>query len=335
MSNLCNHSVSVRRCSVAVLATLIVATACREDTGSLTTPIAPAVEGALASVLTADAATHLGVDGKLRLGGPAALGVPQIDSALAGKLAKVWAFSSASMVLNRLEQQYGANIDVSALRSCGETVYARSTFALLPPTEDPVVRRGYGPYWIVTLCGAALDPEVSVAVSALATDLSVKNGRLTFPQGVPLGEYFHWLGIPIGQTSLPIPPETAALAGAQLAHRKIASVPELVITGIDLPGLARWHLALDSASAVGDSHAKGGITAAEHLYVSLNLASGKPLTTTPSATQPDSVRVLVLTAHPAIGSRYTGPPQFRSLYLHRLQSYPVALDTVTSPTGGE
>lgn len=307
----------------AVLLAALGITACKDDVGRPLTPVSPVPAGELAAALTGEAASHLRSDGTLNIDGAPAIGVPQIDADQAGRLAHVWALRSGSMVLRQLEQEHGGKVDIPSLHPCGRTLYAGSAFALLPPTEDPTVRRGYGPWWLVNLCGHAGDPEISVAVSALATDLQIQRGRLVFPDVAVTGEYFHWLGIPLGQASLQISPEEAVVGAASVTHRRVAQLPELVITGIDLPGLARWHLSLDSSSTVL-VHG-GGYRTAKDAFVSRD-AAGRSLTTIAQPLQPDSVPVSYFVA-PLIGSKKGATrPEPRTLYLHRLPELPVRLD---------
>jgi hypothetical protein len=199
----------------------------------------------IAPFVTGDAASSLTLQGGIGLPGPLALPYPQISEEQAVELADTFRKVHLPGILPAIEKERRAGIDPSQLHSCGRTFYAEPSVEPLPATVTPAIRRAYGPWWLVTLCGKAGSPEVSIAVSAFATDLSIRNGLLVYPPDG--GEFFHPLGIPIDRSDgIPGPPEDAI---AQLADRtglRINQLPHLVFLPRTLPQRGYWRLMLEA-----------------------------------------------------------------------------------------
>jgi hypothetical protein len=311
-----------------VLTTLASAIACSDSRGVAAAGFAPVAQDALRAAITGPAATRLTTRGTLTLDPTPDIGVPQIDSAAAAALATAWAHQHAAY-LPLLARQHGAPITASTLHPCGRMYYVESAFQLLPAQPDPAMRRSFGPWWLVTLCGADSDPQVAMAVSSLATDLQVKRGKIAYPPGG--GEYFHWMGVPVGMTAWPMDPEHAVVAGANATHRRVASVPHLIVA-TQLPQLARWRLTLDSSSLVQTRH---GQTTATEVYVAADPRVGGSSTLVPSAHQPATVSFFESSGEASTPHRGAMRPQ-QQAFLSVRPGIALSLDTVAvgPPTGG-
>ena len=213
--------------------------------------MAPPNRHEIARSVTGAAASALGEDGKFQLTVLATSSQTEISAARARELAEVWAHQFGPRLKGYLETQHGAPIRYDALAACGRALYARSAFR---PSPDPIPApylRPYGSWWLVTLCDASGFAAVSVAVSALATELSVIDGTIRFPAFA--GNEFFPVGIPTGSVGeFPVSPETAVALAAQQTGRRSSSVPELVmpVNTDGPPQAARWRLTLESAAHV-------------------------------------------------------------------------------------
>lgn len=216
--------------------------------------------------LTGEIAVALDASGKFRLPKPPRQGpYDEIPEEQAVAMARAWARQYGGHHATFLQEMHGAPIDFQRISPCGRTLYARSSFQPPRPEIPAPSRRAFGPWWLVTMCSAAGTPQVSLAVSAWATDTRVENGKVVFPfhHG---GEFFP-LGIPIGHTGeYPTSPEMAATSIAEEMGRRIAAVPELVAPSPDNgpPQGARWILRLDRSGTVAT--AKSGSIQTERLF---------------------------------------------------------------------
>jgi hypothetical protein len=158
------------------------------------------------------------------------------------------------MIRSSLERRHGAPINFKTLTSCGRPLYARSGLNAPQNIPDPY-RRGYGNWWLVTFCDDAGSPSVSIAISALANDLTIQGGSLHFPW--ISGNEFVAVGVPLGHVGeYPMAPETAVEMVAQQAGKRIASVPELItpLSSDGPPQLARWRLTFEGPVTVRTNH---------------------------------------------------------------------------------
>lgn len=197
---------------------------------------------AVAASVTGAAAVALSADGLFPEADTASqTKYPELNRVQANRLAVAWVNQFALLHRSFLTRTRGGSIDFSKLAPCGRSLYAESPF--LPPGEDwPVTaRRLYGPWWLITLCADGR-PEVSLAISAWATDLTIVDGRIVFPQSS--GNEFVAIGIPVAsQGEFPMSPESAVTLVARATGRKVGIVPRLfaVIPRDGLPQSARWQ----------------------------------------------------------------------------------------------
>lgn len=176
--------------------------------------------------------------------------VGEISGEHATLLATIWARQIGMMYNPLLSESRGVATDIRETSPCGRPLYARSPFAL--PTELPAPhRREFGSWWLITFCDAGSVPSVSIAVSALATELTVTDGRIRFP--FLSGNEFVPMGVPVGhQGEFPMSPESAVALIHGATGRRAAGAPELIAMTADAgtPHAARWRIPLDTAAAV-------------------------------------------------------------------------------------
>jgi len=219
---------------------VVVGSSC-DDAAEVVRPTPPT---SVAAFVTAEAAANLDTDGRVILPGPLTQPYPQITESQARGFADAYRRIHLPHVIGVIERDRGGGIDVGKLRSCGRAYHVEPAIEPLPPNVLPAARRAYGPRWLITFCGSAGTPQVSVAVSAYATDLALENGRLIYP--VEGGEFFFVAGIPIGQADgLPGQPESAIAWFAARTGIRISRVPHLVMLPRTWPQLAYWKLELE------------------------------------------------------------------------------------------
>jgi hypothetical protein len=205
--------------------------------------------------------------------------------ALAAALAKRFDGS----ILRIVEREHAASILPEALHACGRTFYAESPVGDLPAEIPSVVRRFYGPQWIVTLCDV-VGPAVSVAVSAYSTDLAISKGDLQYPE-LSGGGYFKWLGIPPGMSALPMTPEDAVAAVAVASGTKVTQAPTLIAPlPSEFPQMARWRVSLSRGVAI-QSLVNAVKSDAAELYVGRQLLSEPISFYKPAAGSPKTLQI--------------------------------------------
>lgn len=219
--------------------------ACDGDGGNIELPTRSAVESAIVGKAAAS------VDQSGRFTQLQENASDELNAGQAVRLANAYAKQFLPLEHAYLEKERGgAKIDLKRISACGRPLYAASAFERLPESVPAPNRRPYGSYWLVTLCAGGT-PQVSLAVSAQATDLTILNGRIQFPFYYG-GEFFSQ-GIPVGyQGEFPSTPEQAAVRTSQLSGRHVKNVPDLIMPamGQGVPQEARWHLDLDAATDV-------------------------------------------------------------------------------------
>ncbi|NUQ12643.1 MAG: hypothetical protein HUU26_10015 [Gemmatimonadaceae bacterium] len=172
----------------------------------------------------------------------------EISEARARQIAEGWVATYASFQRGFLERQRRASIDTKSLRPCGRIFYAQSPFVVSADAAPLSTLRRYAAWWIVTLCGASGEPQVSLAVSSLLSQAQLEAGRLTLQP--PHGNEFRSVGIPPGFGDLVIPPEDAVRELYALTGKAVALTPRLWIRADDtVPNLAQWELTLETAAA--------------------------------------------------------------------------------------
>lgn len=160
----------------------------------------------LVQAVAGDAAAAI-TDGKFVLSAPEASLAEQISVGHALALATAWSRQFGPLGRSWFEKDRGGSIRFDKLTPCGRPLFAVSGF--YEPALDvlPSVRRAVGPWWLVTLCDGGT-PNLSVSVSAWATELRLEGGKIAFPPNS--GAEFSAIGIPIGHVGeYPSSPERA------------------------------------------------------------------------------------------------------------------------------
>jgi hypothetical protein len=213
------------------------------DQGDLRTYAAPSVSGLLdrGGLLSSGDLTRAAQQGQA----PGAL----LDERTARVFAEVAAHRFGPMLRGYLERGHGGPIRIAALRVCGRSYFAQSPYQPLADAIASPARKQFGSWWIVGLCGATEGTQVSVAVSAFATDLRIEQGEIRFPN--VFGNEFKIVGVPAGwDGAIPVSPERAIVMAGARSGRQVEAVPVLV--GPDLrrayPQAAAWRLSLGRAS---------------------------------------------------------------------------------------
>lgn len=216
-----------------------------------TWPAPQVTRAQLLEAMTPEAALAVGLDGRLKLGALPNTGRAQISAAQAGALAV--ALAKYNLPYNRefFDGQHGGPILYQKLSICDEPLYAASAFERLT-IDDPAnpphpLQKGVGPFWLVKLCIPGGTPQINIAVSAYATELSIdERGAIVFP-AIGGGDFFPE-GIPVARRADELPSaEVAVVLAATLTGRRVAAIPDLVAPFFrdDSPLGARWHLRLD------------------------------------------------------------------------------------------
>lgn len=202
----------------------------------------PDAEG-LSLVLVGEAAASLGRDGKFILQAPGSDERPELAASEATAYAELVARQYGPMIAGDLEDQHGGPIDFRALRACGSPLFARSPFTAIPTGLSRSAAHYLGSFWIVGLCGAAAQRQVSVAIAANASEITVSRGLLIVPPNS-----VKMVGIPpTWDAAVPASPEAAAVLAARQAGALVALVPVLVAPNpiAAFPQGAHWVVGLD------------------------------------------------------------------------------------------
>jgi hypothetical protein len=193
--------------------------------------------------LTPAAQAMLASDGRFKTSAVALSSSPQLAEAEALTLATHFARHYAVHVKRYLESQRLAAINFAKLSPCGRILYAESPFTA-DTTAQIAVRNGLGPRWFVCLCSDG-EPQLSVAVAALATEMQVDRDAIAFAESH--GNEFFAVGIPSEwDGALAVSPEQAAILANQITKKRVNSVPRLVIVGPGwIPQAAQWLIDLE------------------------------------------------------------------------------------------
>jgi hypothetical protein len=303
---------------------------CQTHDDSLTAPQISA--NSMLSIVTGMAAQNLDASGHFRLQGPPSGGPAQLSKSQAEALATLWPRQFGTWIVRRLEREHGTELNLQSLTVCGRTFYAESPLEPLDISvaQDPggaVAQRVYGPWWLVTMCGSGAVPQLSLGVSAYATDLTIENGVIHGP--AIGGEWFSPEGIPVSQgEDFLEAPERAAQHVAGTTGRRVSQVPRLIIPVRPdaSPNHSFWAVKLDAAAAVRPK--KGGpVRDVTELYdyrrpgiASRSLEAAAP-------TQPNGVTVTYV-ANLKLGSP-PRPDEHAKTLVRRQPGMPMVLEPVT------
>ena len=257
--------------SAVVLVGLLLASvaACREqaaagpsDPSMLTAP--------LDQLLVGEARGMLREGGELVLPTPRQGTIPIISRERAESIAALWPGQFGAFILPTLEQAHGSSIDLNRLAVCRLTLYVDTPYdpskiAGVPDIVLGILRRAYGPWWMVQLCGANGLPQVIVSVSAYATDIIIEDKRMKLPAFG--GEWMRVDAMPrAAPDEFPLGPVRAIRLGAARTGIRVAGVPTLVARRHSSPSLALWRIPLEEAIRLRTDKRRSGVEVDE-VYV--------------------------------------------------------------------
>jgi hypothetical protein len=214
------------------------------------------------SMLTPEIARSLTPDGKFTSTLPSTVAEDELSEGEVRAIARAWIKQGFPWVQSRLEDQHGAEIDRSKLQVCPRIYYGESPYESLPaPTSAQVIRRAFGPWWIVPLC-VANEAQVALGIAAYS-GVHLENGQIRLSQHP--GTEFVWRGVRAG-SEVPIAPEAAANLAARLTGTKVASIPRLILPDFrnGSPIAARWAM---NVAPTGNGGANGASSQQSTLYV--------------------------------------------------------------------
>ncbi|HEX5386733.1 MAG TPA: hypothetical protein VFW66_08550 [Gemmatimonadales bacterium] len=321
-----------RCCGILLLAALALI-GCHDSGPDATAPHAPVLN--VAAFVTNAAQAALGPNGLFQLPTESP-NANEATSARARQLALAWVADIGPQLRGLLEREHGSAIDFSSLMPCGRPLYATAAFEPMAPDVPIGIRRPYGAQWIIGLCDGHGVLTVSLAVSALTTDVETDAGHLG-PSKPGSGSEFFAMGVPSSWDSpVGLSPERAvAQMGAALGARIIA--PPVLIAASPTeayPQGALWRLDLEHPLAL-KTHSGRAIAAAQTIYAGLGARVGRLIAVSdselnvPLADQPDDIAI----PYPVYTNRLSGtdsnaarPVQWASAHARRLQEVPIRFE---------
>lgn len=229
-------------------------------------PTAPATElPGIRQYVTDAVAEQLDADGRFVLAAPASGAVPELTAEQAATFARLFVEQFLGAGTDPyLESDHGGRIHFDRLTPCGRPLYAASSFEP-DPAATAFLERVVGPWWLIAFCDPDR-PALSLAVSALATDLTIVDGQLRFPF-FGGGSEFIWRGVPASwEGPVPSSPETAVLRAHLKTGARIAAVPELIAPYLGFaPQAALWRLKLEQPVPLRGARS-GTVRAASEVY---------------------------------------------------------------------
>ena len=234
--------------------------ACTDEGGSSPEPSRSELEGMVAGA----AAASLDTEGRFRLAPPESSSVPILTDQQALAIAAAWPKDFGYHILPFLEETRGGRINISALTPCNSPYYADGAYEVPVAGVADRFTRPYGAWWIISLCGRGGTPEVSLAISATSTDVSVDQNGIVLPAhsgnnffavGVPK----HWNG-PIGESA-----EAAVARAFGHTKKRIISVPQLIALSPrqGYPQGAFWRIRLEGPVTLTESLSGRQVTTQE------------------------------------------------------------------------
>ena len=313
---------------------LAAATACADQRGE--GPAAPSRDE-LQQVVTGEAATGLDETGHFRLAGSSS--PEDISSSHARDLASAYIATAGYSIRRTLERDRGGSVDLENLQACGPVLYAASAFKPLSSDVPRAYQRYYGSRWLVGFCGKGGGVEVSIAVSALADELSVVDGKIDF--GMSDGNEFFSLGVPSAWDGpVGLSAERAVTRMSRQTGRRIREIPTLIAADPRraYPQGAVWRIHLETPVKLRGK--KSGRVAEEQiLYAGLHEDVGlgsraidddaKTLRI-PTAEQPPNGTIRYSHFAPGSGKSPSDKPTTGSALLERRPDVPIVLEPATT-----
>jgi len=255
--------------------------ACRES-NEATSVATPATSAVRSEWVTGAARSALDASGRFVLPRPAMRG--EIDERQAIALGNAWLKQFGPLVHKALEAERGGPIALETAQLCDGPLYASSSYKLT--ADVPLaVQQLHGSWWLLTYCNGSGVAEVSLSVSALATNLTLENGRIQYT--IQRGTEFIWYGIPQSLSQLPVSAERAVAAAFGATRLPVAEVPELVAPPRpNAPFSSLWHLVLAQPAQLRS--ADGAMRSSRDLYVRYTGVLDEPTLSVAASAQPTS-----------------------------------------------
>jgi hypothetical protein len=246
----------------------------------------------LNQLLVGEGRVMLDEAGRLILPAPAEGTIPSITEERAESIAALWPGQFGAFILPTLEEAHGASIDMTRLRVCGRTLYVETAYEPSRITGAPeavlgVLRRAYGPWWMVPLCGPKQLPQIIVSVSAYATDITLDGSKMTLPTSG--GEWMRVDAMPLAAPNeFPLTAERAIRLGAARTGSRVAGLAVLVARPLASPTLSLWRIPLERPIRIRTDKRPYGAEVHE-IYVGFQAGGGdEPRYFIPGANQPTS-----------------------------------------------
>lgn len=205
----------------------------------------------------------------------------EIDARTANELARIWIRDYAKFTLTSFAIERGQSISLAGLGICGRAYHAKSPYA---PQQDVAVRKYFGSYWLVQICSADV-PVISLAVSALNTDLEIREDTIRWPS--VHGSDWYPVALPLGTKEFPLSPEAAVGIVADSSGRRADQIPELVLAGPPyMPQVARWRIHVEGNADI-EELASGSRRSVPEIFVARTLRTQRLQILAATDSQPD------------------------------------------------
>lgn len=234
----------------------------------------------IARYVTGEAAAALGPDRLFPYAEPAPRERPMISRARARQLGLGYVKSYGPLLRPAWEQGHGGAINIGALRAAPRVYYAESPYGAFPEGPyHPAFRRGFGPFYVVTLTDGKR-PVLVVGVSAFNTDVGLDE-RGEVHETALGGNEFMSTAVPRDPHAYrPLGPEQAVERVARMTGARANGPPELLLRPRWHPAAALWRIPLDRGVQVRVGNAPHPTTV-DALYI-----DGTGRLFTPSLEQP-------------------------------------------------
>lgn len=215
--------------------------------------------------LTPQLAAILRADGTLPIASEHQVG-SEITPSRATELAVAFLREYGKYDRSVMEKVLGFQLRFDDLVPSERVFFAHSPYGEIDPRYSKPTAKAFGPYYLVSLMQDGV-PAISIAVSAKASDLGMKGGKIVAPRR--RGNEFHWLAIP-QHVEFPITPERAVRIVSAETGALIASMPTLVaaIATREYPQYSRGRMILNKPVTV--TLVDGSFALTDTVYVDWN-----------------------------------------------------------------
>lgn len=237
------------------------------------TPVQPAACEGISAMVSGAAADALDANGCLVLPPPTFAAHQILTELRARKIVAVYGPAFLPQLRSYVEAGHQGPINIADLKPCGPNYFAESPFVPPPVTVVSTYQNAAGPDWLIALCDEFGRAQVSVALAAGATYLTIQDGQVIWASSSPdvFGNEFHSVGAPsIWPGPLPAGPEQAVRLVYQATGRHVVAVPDLYLQDLTLafPQAALWAVRLEAPVRVQGA-TTGAVRETDTLFVGL------------------------------------------------------------------